>query len=41
MEDDYSSWTSCQVYGHVFEDFDGEPRDTCRDCPEQRETEED
>ena len=30
---DYSEWTSCEMYGHQFEDTDGRPGwRTCRDC---------
>jgi hypothetical protein len=37
MTDDTSQWTSCEMYGHVFEDACGEAQDTCRDCGVRRE----
>jgi hypothetical protein len=30
MEDDFSSWTSCEMYGHDFDD----ETSNCRDCGE-------
>jgi hypothetical protein len=37
MGEPWQDWTPCEMYGHVFSDTDGTPRDTCRDCPERSE----
>jgi hypothetical protein len=31
------NWTSCEMYGHVFEDATGESQGSCRDCGTKRE----
>jgi hypothetical protein len=37
-EQDYSTWTSCEFYGHVFEDVEDSPSShRCQDCGEEYE----
>ncbi len=37
-DEHYHEWTSCEMYGHVFEqDEDNPNRHVCRDCGESYE----
>ena len=38
QQEHYDQWTSCQMYGHVFEQDEENPtRYVCRDCNESYE----
>jgi hypothetical protein len=39
VDDDYQSWTPCEMYGHRFQYDDGaEVFDSCVDCGESGDT---
>ena len=39
-EIDFSEWTACEMHGHRF-NIDSEQFDSCVDCGEPRETDDD